>query len=177
MDTWVPSERSGFGVQSGSAVTGHDWQRFPGLGNINQCMCSQKYSYQHQDACSYNCWQVSVLDIPCQTTSKTGIYPCQSADRVPNVILSSQASKQTTWCVPAFQREKTQLCLLEIRYFWRYIKSLLQGSLQKPQEQIHLFREDNWSKKEIWPCTLGKQTMLLLLLLSCFNRAWHCSTP
>ena len=63
-------------------------REFPGPGNINRCVCSWRYPYQHQALAPHNCLQAPVLDTLWQTTSKTGTQPHPSADRLPKVILS-----------------------------------------------------------------------------------------
>ena len=68
---------------------------FPGPGNINQHVHSQRYPCQHQDPAAHNCLQAPVLDTSHQTTSKTGTQPHPSADRLSKVILSSQIPQNT----------------------------------------------------------------------------------
>ena len=50
-------------------------------GNINRSEASQRSSSQHQDPAPSNCLQTPVLDIPGQTTSKTGIQNQPSKKR------------------------------------------------------------------------------------------------
>ena len=84
---------SGVGVPSPGCWT---TRGFLDPGNINQCSCSQKYPYQHQDPAPHNCLQAPELDASHQTTSKTGTQPHPLADRLLKVILSSQTPQNTS---------------------------------------------------------------------------------
>ena len=56
---------------------------------------SQRSPSQHQDPASLNDQQTTVLNTLCQTTSKTGSQPHPLAERLPKIIITSQAPQNT----------------------------------------------------------------------------------
>ena len=63
--------------------------------NINQWELSQISPSQHRDPAPLNDQQATVLDTPCQTTSKTGTQPHPLAERLPKIIITSQTPQHT----------------------------------------------------------------------------------
>ena len=63
--------------------------------NINRRELSQRSPSQCLHSAPLNDQQAPVLDILCETTSKTGTQPHPLAERLPKIILSSQTPQNT----------------------------------------------------------------------------------
>ena len=58
--------------------------------NIKRWKLSQRSASQRWDPAPLNNQQTTVLDTPCQTTTKTGTKPHPLAERLPKIIIRSQ---------------------------------------------------------------------------------------
>ena len=62
---------------------------------ISNSKSSQRSPSQHEDPAPLNDQQATVQDTLCQTTSKTGTQPHPLAERLPEIIISSQTPQNT----------------------------------------------------------------------------------
>ena len=87
----APAGCQAWASEVGEPTSGH-WTTRDLLGphNINQQDLSQRCLSQHKHPDPINDQQTPVLDIPCQTTRKTGTQSHPLAERLPKIILSSQ---------------------------------------------------------------------------------------
>ena len=70
-------------------------REFPAPANINRRELSQRSPSQLQDLVPLNCLQAPMLNVPHETTSKTGSRTHPSADRLPKVVISPETPQNT----------------------------------------------------------------------------------
>ena len=94
--SWCSGLVSGLSLWGGRAkFRTLDHQRLSTPGNINRWELSQRPPPQCEDLAPPNSQQTPVLNVPCQTTSKTGTKHHPLTERLPKIILSSQTPINT----------------------------------------------------------------------------------
>ena len=89
--SWCSGWASGLCLWGGRAeIRTLAHQNFPAPCNIKWWKFSQRSPSQCYDPAPLNDQQATVLDTPCQTTSKTGTQPHPLPERLPKIILSLQ---------------------------------------------------------------------------------------
>ena len=94
--SWCPSQESVLFLWGGRAnfrTLVH--KRPPSSTQYQKAKISHRSPSQHQDPASLNDEQATVLDTPCQTTSKTGTEPHPLAERLPKIIIRPQTPQNT----------------------------------------------------------------------------------
>ena len=94
--SWCSSQASGLCLWGGRAnfrTLVH--KRPPSSMSYQMAKISQRSLSQHQDPASLNDQQATVLDILCQTTSRTGTQHHPLAERLPKIIIRPQTQQNT----------------------------------------------------------------------------------